>query len=242
MRNETAKKNDEAALLRMKRKGSAVLLLLTVLGITGCAHTVLYSSDIAPEQAGPLFREGTAFYVQANDNAQNPVFDKKMREKIERVLYAEGYSLVLKPSADYILTYNYGVIGSEKLYVEKAPGIYPTLFAAHSFGGGSYLVQNSLAYREYSVETHTVYKSILTATVYKNSANTDSELNSQNAVWSGESMSENHDRNLRNQIDYLLVAIFEGFGEEKSGLTKKQIKEDNSLLTKLRQNPTPGKM
>ena len=95
----------------MKKTLIALIILVAGSGLSGCGPTLYsinvngYTDPAAPTQLAP----GGSFFVIENQKAQNPLLEKEIAGKINKLLTNKGYALTSYDKAQYYLLFSYGV-------------------------------------------------------------------------------------------------------------------------------------
>ena len=187
------------------------LILLTIsICAAGCTTTyrVHVNGFSEPDQS---ISNNASIYVTVDPNSQNPIFDKEIKAKIEMLLESHGY--VPAPGfepADYRIAFRVGL--DSRSVTDYIPlhrpfmGFHDRYWGYYNFGYTSYV--------PYS-ETH--YNQWLVMKVFAADSTDTSETGQ--VVWIGEAMTDTSVADLRQVVNYLLVAGFEYFGAD----TKRQM-------------------
>jgi hypothetical protein len=187
-------------------------LILTVpsLLIAGCtrSYTVRVNGFL---ESGRSIPDEAPVYVTVDTNSHNPIFQKEIKDKIEQLLSRRGFSPAANQDlADYRLDFAFGINPRE------VTGFEPYYGPVSSFGFGGYR-RYYYGYGTYVPYAETYHDQWLTIRL--------SDTGRQNpavkgkVVWVGEAMTTRYSADLRQTISYLLLGIFERFGQD----TKKQI-------------------
>lgn len=181
----------------MKKLGVVAVFSLIYLG--GCAA---YSVDINGfAEADKPLKSNAAVYVASYPDSSNPIFDLEIKHKIEYLLKQQGYTPVdAENKADYYLDFRAG-ISSRTSYGYR--GAYmPTATYGHYWG----------SYCSYYPEIETIYDQWLAIKVYDAAPSKPAE---QHTVrWVGEAVTSQYGNDLREAVNYLLVAVFDHFGQD----------------------------
>ncbi|MBM4273464.1 MAG: DUF4136 domain-containing protein [Deltaproteobacteria bacterium] len=211
----------------MLKKIYFIFMLILSLGLMGCAGTyqVLVNGYVDPKTPAP-FAPGAAFFVIGNKDAQNPLLEKEVKEKSARLLEKMGYRLAPFEKAEYYLLFAYG-IGAGRPVVTMPDYTFGFGIGA-GLGSGYYGRRNYVfggpffgGYYPYpAVSTERAYDrwlilSVIDAKHYR-------EKGDFRTLWVGEARSSGTSSDLREMINYLLVAAFEQFGKD----TKKAVGVD----------------
>ena len=182
-------------------KKLSVVAMVSLLLLGGCANYMVEVNGFGQNEQ-PL-KTNTTVYVASYPDSSNPIFDQEIRGKIEYLLKQQGYTPVeAEDKADLCLAYKLGVdsqphTGFKEVY-------YPT-----SAAYGYYWRDN---YDSYFLDLETLYDEWLAIKVYE--AAPGKPVEQREPVWVGEAVTTRYSTNLRNDVDFLLVAVFEHFGQD----------------------------
>ena len=187
------------------------LILLTIsICAAGCTTTYRVHVNGFSELDQPI-SDKASIYVTVDPNSQNPIFDKEIKAKIEMLLKSHGYIPApdVEP-ADYRLAFQLGldshrVSGYTPLY-RPSIGFHDRYWGEYDFGFTSYVPYFDTYYNQW-----------LVMKVFATGRTAASETGQ--VVWIGEAMTDTSVADLRQVVNYLLVAGFEYFGVD----TKRQM-------------------
>jgi len=187
------------------------LILLTIpIYAAGCTTTFTVHVNGFSELDQSIGDEAS-IYVMVDPNSQNSIFDKEIKAKIEMLLKSHGY--VPAPDvepADYRLAFQ---VGLDSHRVTGYTPLHRPYMSFHRRFSGDY----DFGYTTYIPYTETIYDQWLVMKVFATGGNAASE--DRKIVWIGEAMTDTSVADLRQIVNYLLVAGFEYFGAD----TKKQM-------------------
>jgi hypothetical protein len=187
-----------------------LILLMVSICAAGCTTTYRVHVNGFSELDKPI-SDKASIYVTVDPNSQNPIFDREIKAKIEMLLKSHGY--VPAPDvepADYRLAFQLG-LDSHK--VTSYTPLYRPSMGFHDRFMGEY----DFGYTSYVPYFDTYYNQWLVMKVFATGRTAASEAGK--VVWIGEAMTDTTVADLRQVINYLLVAGFEYFGVD----TKRQI-------------------
>jgi hypothetical protein len=197
----------------MKRIIAAVASIWLGFGLSGCAATSYdikvngYTDPSIPQQI--LF--GGSFFVIENKDAKNPLLEKEVQGKINKLLEKHGYQLAPYDRADYYLFFTYG-IGQER----STTVVMPDYGWGFGVGSGFPCYRNSyffvgpfISYYPYYPETY--YDRFLLINVVDGKYYR--EKGEFRTLWVGEARSTGTSSDLRIVLNYLLLADFKEFGK-----------------------------
>lgn len=178
----------------------------------GCGTS--YSVDIngyAASGQSLQIPEGASICVVTDSNAPNPILEKEIGVKIEKLLTEKGYK-VGRDKADYFLRFSYG-IDAGRTVTEAIPVHNPMFYDEYPFSG--FYGRGYTTYMPYSEVIHTRW---LVLKLFEGQAHGPAPTNAK-PLWIGEVTSAGTSSDLRELLNYMLVAAFEHFGQD----TRRQI-------------------
>lgn len=198
---------------QMKR---IALVILGVLIFSGCAtyYPVRVNDYLYPTPAAAPIPEGAAFFVLENKNEKNPILEAEIKSKIEVLLRGKGHRISSYEQADFCISFTYSISSGKTIseirpeYVPGETGVIQTYKPDGITRTSIVTFPGYTAYVPYRV---TVFTSALTLNVLEAGALRNNNV--RRIVWIGENSSTSQNPDLRDMINYLLVAAFEHFGE-----------------------------
>ena len=193
--------------------------LFTICLCMGCGAS--YSVEIngyAASGQSLQIPQAASICVVTDGNAPNPILEKEIGVKIEKLLTEKEYK-VGRDKADYFLRFSYG-IDAGRTVTEAIPVHHPMFYDEYPFS--RFYWRGYTTYMPYSEVIHTRW---LVLRLYEGSpdkASKDAQPAKQTAgkpLWIGEVTSAGTSSDLRELLNYMLVAAFEHFGQD----TRKQI-------------------
>lgn len=181
--------------------------------LAGCAsvHQIKVNGYTDPSGAPAAIIPGRTFAVVENKDAQNPLLEKEIKEKIDKLLMRHGYRIAPFEQADYYLFFGYGM-GQDRSVTVALPDFYPG--GGFGFGIGSGPYRSSYIFAAPFVSFYpfpeTVYDRWLLLNVVD--GRYYREKGEFRPVWVGEARSSGPSSDLRVLINYLLLADFKEFG------------------------------
>ncbi len=213
----------------MKKQLLAFALIAAALVLGGCApltYQVQVNGYTDPTTPG-VIAPGDTFFVMENKEAQNPLLEKEIKEKIVKLLESQGYASAPLDKARYLLFFGYGM-GAGRSVSVVFPDYYP-----YWWGPGyprSYFFASPFA--GYWPYTETLYDRWLLLKVVDAKAYRDrGEFKS---VWVGEARSTGTSADLRVAVNYLLRAVFEQFGKNTGKAVTVEVSEEDRVVRELR--------
>lgn len=177
---------------------------------TGCTTSYTIRVNGFSELDRPI-KEESSIYVVVDPNSQNPIFDKEIKARIEMLLESRGYVPALDvEKADYRLIFQ---VGLDSHGVRSYTPFYHPYSGFYNRYWGNY----DLGYTRYVPYFETFYDQWLVMKVFDTGPEDTSE--DGKVVWIGEAMISTDAADLRQIVNYLLVASFEYFGKD----TKRQM-------------------
>ena len=212
----------------MKNPLIALIMLLAATGLAGCGPTIYnikvngYTDPAALAALAP----GNSFFVIENPQAQNPLLEKEIAEKLKKLLTSMGYVLAAYDRAEYYLFFSYG-IGQER----AARVILPDYTCGFSIGGGAgpgccwrgpyFFAWPAITFYP---SADRFYDRWLLINVVDGKCYRDK--GEFRTVWVGEARSTGASGDLRSAINYLLLADFQQFGSNTGQAVEVEVSED----------------
>ena len=173
--------------------------------------------------------------VVADTNAPNPLLEKEIASKIQKLLNEKGYAQAPIDRANFYLFFEYGIdsgrtkTGAMPMY---HPGGTATVNTFHSYGGSSYSTIQTPGYTTYVPYSRTVYTRWLNLLLY------DKRVMEYKVepVWIGTITSSGRSSDLREMINYMLVCAFDHFGENTKKRIIRQVSADDKRAKALMGN------
>ncbi len=193
--------------------------LFTICLCMGCGAS--YSVEIngyAASGQSLQIPEAASICVVTDGNAPNPILEKEVGVKIEKLLTEKGYN-VGRDKADYFLRFSYG-IDAGRTVTEAIPIHHPMFYDEYPFSG--FYGHGYTTYMPYSEVIHTRWLVLKLFGGYPDEASKDAQPATPTAgkpLWIGEVTSAGTSSDLRELLNYMLVAAFEHFAED----TRRQI-------------------
>ncbi|MBN2317276.1 MAG: DUF4136 domain-containing protein [Sedimentisphaerales bacterium] len=156
--------------------------------------------------------QAASIAVVTDSNVPNPILEKEVAVKIEKLLAEQGYKTdAEKP--DFYLTFDYG-IDAGRTVTDVIPIHHPGFFYEYPYE--SFYWYGYTTYMPYSEVIHTrwLMLKLFDGEAYRTSKSAE-------PVWIGEIASAGMSSDLREIVNYMLIAAFEHFAED----TRRQITE-----------------
>jgi hypothetical protein len=210
-------------------------LAITVIGcgLSGCAnyYNIKVNGYTGPGTSGEI-KSGGTFFVMENKEAKNPLLEQEIKGKITRLLEVRGYPVTTKfDKADYYLFSRYGM-GEPRSF--GVPEYYGSVGWGYGWGGGwgwgGPSVGIGVPYG-WGTDVVTLYDRWLQINVVEGPPYRDNKTASP--VWVGESRSSGASSDMREVLNYLLVATFNEFGKNTGKAITVKIKENDPAVFSL---------
>ena len=187
---------------------SALIILILGFFLSGCAP-VMYRVQVtgySQPGAGVQLSPAAAYCVIDNREAKDPVLEKEIKGKIEKLLGIKGYIITAFEQADYYLVFSYGQGQARTVSVPLPP------YGPWGYGGRWQPYPFAPIPDYYSLPpVQRVYDRWLLVNVIEGPRYR--EKGEFQRVWLGEARSTGYSPNLRATMNFLLVALFEDFGK-----------------------------
>jgi hypothetical protein len=210
------------------------LLGLLSFAALGCATTTTYQVQVngyTDNAALFAFVPGASFQVIENQEAQNPLLEKEVKAKIDKLLEKHGYPLVPHDQAEYYLFFTYGMGAPQTVTVTEPSWGIGLGFGTGYCGPGAAYGFYWPGYSPYYTETQALYNRWLRLTVVE--GRYYRETGKSRTIWVGEARSTGTSSDLREVLNPLLIAAFEQFGKNTSKAVPTQIKQKDPRVENL---------
>jgi hypothetical protein len=156
--------------------------------------------------------QAASISVVTDSNVPNPILEREIAVKIEKLLDVQGYSTDAN-EPDYYLKFDYG-IDAGRTVTDVIPIHHPGFFYRYPYD--SFRWHGYTTYIPHSEVIHTRWLTLrlIEGKAYRISENTE-------PAWIGEVASAGMSSDLREIVSYMLIAAFEHFAED----TQRQITE-----------------
>jgi len=205
--------------------GRLCLILVSIsICIAGCSTGYTVHVNGFSELDRPMGQKAS-IYVTMDPNSQNPIFDKEIKTKIEVLLKLHGYVPAANVElSDYRLAFQVG------LDSHKVSGYAPLYRPVGGFHGG-YWGEYHFGYTSYMPYLETLYDQWLVIKVFARDRTAAS--GAEKVVWIGEAMTSTSVADLRQVVDYLLVACIEYFGVDTKRQMTLTIGRDDPIIIRI---------
>jgi hypothetical protein len=212
-------------------KCTFLLLLILLQGCTS-SYTVKVSSFLDSDKPVKI-TPGTVLHVADDKEAKNPLLDKEVTKKLENMLKMKGYSISQSDGPHYYVLHGYG-IGQERTVTRSLPVYQPggtaTVTKTGPSGTSYSTIQlpGSTTYVPYTTAVTDKWLSlkIIDGKDYRDSGKVTD-------IWIGEASVTGEGRDLRYMLNYLILGIFEYFGESTGKELAVNIREDDPRIKTL---------
>lgn len=192
-----------------------IIAAFSILLISSCTtYKINVNGYLNPDCPFDL-QPDSSFYIVHNPSASNPLLEKEVASKIGKILQDKGFRLAAQ-DADFHILFNYGIDrGPLELgtITHRKPASTKNVYTYNSSTGKYDWVQVEVPGSEkeesYSVQNYTRSLSIGIIDAARSIKTGKSEF-----AWMGETVSEGTSSDLRDVINYLLVATFDYLGQD----------------------------
>jgi hypothetical protein len=217
-------------------------LALIVIGLCflGCrsasTFTIKVNGYTDPGTPG-LINPGGSFYIIENQEAKNPLLEKEIIGKITKLLEVRGYSVTTLEKADYCLSFAYGM-GEPRSVSTTTPDYYGSIGWGGGYGWGGWggwggpAVAVGIPWGGSTYSANLYDRWLLIKVVEGRAYRTQK---TSPPVWVGEARSLGTSSDLRQVLNYLLVADFKEFGKNTGKAVTLEIDANNPEAASLTQ-------
>ena len=214
----------------MKQLIRFLAIVLIGFGLSGCAtHYTVRVNGYTQPGATEGIKPGGTFFVMEDKEAKNPLLEAEIRDKITKLLQTRGYPVTTNfDKADYYLFSRFGMGEPRSIGV---PEYYGSVGWGYGWGGGwgwgGPSVGIGVPYG-WGTDVVTLYDrwmqiNVVEGPPYRTSKTTRS-------VWVGESRSSGTSSDMREVLNYLLVATFKEFGKNTGKAISVEMKADDPAV------------
>jgi len=205
-------------------KKLCLVLLSMSIWAGGCTTSYMVHVNGFSELDQPI-KEKASIYVAVDPNSRNPIFDNEIKTKIEMLLKEHGYDSASDVEhSDYRLTYK---VGLDSRRVSGYTPIYRPYFGFYDGYWGDY----HFGYYGYIPYIDTYYDQWLVIKVF--AGEHDTIPRTEKVIWIGEAMIDLDTADLRQVVNYLLVAGFEYFGKDTGKQMVLKIPPDDPRIIRI---------
>jgi len=193
--------------MKFSHKFYLLLFIGINLGTVGCiSRYAINVTGYLDTEKSFSFTPNNSFFVVQNTKAENSLLEKEVASKIRNLLVEKSYPQVSAEEADFHIVYWYG-IDLGPLHTETVP-IHRNIPSYNPYIGARFF-NTETTYKTYSVQYHTRSLSIRVIDAHKSR-----DLNQAEVIWAADTVSEGESSDLREALNYLLVATFDYFGQD----------------------------
>jgi hypothetical protein len=164
--------------------------------------------------------------VEQHPNAGNPLLEKEVATKIGRLLEQQGYRSSSPEKADFRLTFSYGMDrGPVRIESIRRPQTVRTYDPDKTTT--SYSTVDT--YQPVSIQYFVRSLAVRVFDARKLRESGDAEV-----VWAADTLSEGTSADLRETLNYLLVATFEHFGQDTGKAIRMELTPGDSRIIRIK--------
>lgn len=210
-----------------------IIPVALVVLLAGCGLEIRTTGFLDRTAAVTGLAKGATVAVVENSQAENPIFDREVKGKIEKLLARHGYRAAAVGKADYILSYGYSISPGLRSSAVTTYGPPQTQITSVPDGKGG------LTTRAVTLPGQPTVVPML-STEYTRQVNVKLAAARQQAdgnghvLWVGETHSIDPSSDLRSDIDYLLVVTFLYFGQDTGKQVRVTLNPDDPAVRELR--------
>jgi len=169
------------------------ILMVSLLGVAGCTESYSVHVNGYAEAKNPI-PPNARIHIVTELSAPNSLFDNEIKAKIVKLLSSQGYLPVDDPASEYSLTFKTGMLS------------HLVQDASYTGGGGGFVGRHHVFINGgyYVPYIRTEWDQWLQIKVSKGDKD----------VWIGEASTSKYYTEKRRGIDYLLVGVFDFFGQD----------------------------
>lgn len=199
--------------MKFSHKFFLLLFIGTIIAAVGCVPRYAINVTGYLDTEKPFsFTTSNTFSVVQNTEAENPLLEKEVSSKISKLLEDKGFPQASAEEADFHIVYWY-LIEQGPLHTDSIP-INQSIFFYDPYIG-TWSFNPVTTYQTYSVQHYTRSLSVRVIDAHKSRDSNQAEV-----IWAADTVSEGGSRDLREILNYLLVATFNYFGQD----TGKQVR------------------
>lgn len=212
----------------------ALLLVTLIIMLTGCAVNIRTTGFLDRSAGVSAPPKGAAFAVLENEQAVNPILDREIRFKIEKLLLRRGYRIAVEEQALYVLTFSYSLspglrLGTTTSYNRAQIQMVPV---PDGKGGTTYISAMTPGTTTAVPTVTEIFTKQLTLKVTESRSLRSGQK--EKVIWIGDTFSVDASSDLRSDMDYLLTATFQHFGMDTGRQINVPVDKDNPDVGALR--------
>jgi hypothetical protein len=216
------------------QKATGFLAMLVIgLWLSGCSSFSTFTVKVngyTDPSAPALVKPGGSFCVIENQEAKNPLLEKEIKEKLNKLLLTRGYPVTTFEKADYYLFFGYGM-GEPRSVSVATPDYFGSIGWGVGYGWGGPAFSIGVPYGGYPADRASLYDRWLLIKVVEGPAYRTQKIS--HPVWVGEARSVGTSSDLRLVLNYLLVADFKEFGKNTGKAVTVEIEAQNPEIYSL---------
>ena len=208
-----------------------------IIGIVSCSAYHIQVTGYLDRAHSPSLVPGNTVFVMQNPEADNPLLEKEVAARIAKLLEQHGYRLSSPKDADFHILSRYGIdcgpLRTGSIAIKEPDRHEPTYTYDSDSGAWSFgvlTIPGQTRYVPYSVQHHTCWFSIRVIDVRKSRESHKAEV-----VWAADTVSEGKSTDLRDVLNYILVATFEYFGLDTGKAVRIKLKPGDSRVRNLKE-------
>ncbi len=211
-----------------------VFLVAVLIFLGGCALDIRTTGFLDRTAGAAGLAKGATVAVVENSPAENPIFDREVRGKIEKLLARRGYRTAAPGKADYILTYGYSISPGLRSSAVTTYGPPQTQITSVPDGRGGVTTRAVTLPGQPTVVPMLSTEYTRQVTVKVAEAGRGQQDKKEHVLWVGETHSIDPSSDLRSDIDYLLVVTFRYFGQDTGKQVRVNLNPDDPEVRELR--------
>jgi hypothetical protein len=219
----------------MKLPLKFILAAFWAILISGCTTYKINVNGYLNSDCPLDLQPDSSFYIVHNPSASNPLLEKEVASKIGKILQDKGFRLAAQDGADFHILFNYGIdrgpleVGT---ITHREPASTKNVYT-YNYSTGKYdwvqvKVPGSEKEESYSVQNYTRSLSIGIIDAARSIKTGKPEF-----AWMGETVSEGASSDLRDVINYLLVATFDYLGQDTGKAARVRLIRGNPRVKKI---------
>lgn len=238
-RNFPAGMMHNAMILRLSLLLSSIALALSGCTRSDTRYAIRVTTYLSHALPFPTPRADIRIAVVAKTEPSEPLLEVEVTKKIERLVTEHGYSIGTIDDSAYILSAFFAIddgttaIGSYPVYRPGGTATTNIYTGSGRWAVATTRLPGSTSYRSYS---YTYYTRYIGLTLYerKRWLEAGEKDLAETIAWRATTTSSGSSSDLRQVIDYLLVATFDYFGEDTGKQVHRSLKKDNEAVNALR--------
>jgi hypothetical protein len=187
-----------------------LLLMAAALLLSGCAAPRVHLGITG--YANPKYTSGPAggsLFILKNKNPANVLLDQEVARKLEKIMAKQGYEIVGRETAGFIMTYSFGLESGPNVtrytpYYE--PGETYSRFRGYDKHGRpiyeTYRLPGYTHYEPYQEQTHRRWLKVRVV-----DAKLMRQEDKKEVIWAGDAESFGSSRDLRSVLNYLIAGV-----------------------------------